>query len=571
MPVEALIKPVPRAEFLANGTKQIWIESPKIMTGNEAAIERQRKLIKEHHKLRSPGELLSSLGIHAWDSIEDLFLSSVAFPFTNIMLVGEAGSSKSRAAMKVLSAAFGYEQMRKVDTHIEDEVTLGICDVPDLAKGKMSTFLSDNSLIRYKGIVLDEFNRAREDQRKIYMPLLSDRSIMGHHCAALCIIGTMNPLGDIYNTEPLDLAAAERFQQVITVPEFHQIDEAHRLKILGGVRGALTVDTKIVFPEETTRAFRAALTATLFEYARVEARVAEPLIRYVDTVLLTAKRANPPIQIQSSRTGQYLVRNILRILAWRSAVYGEDPLKILEPMARKSLGHVSTKALYDDAIPPEKLELLHTAGKQILIEGGALVNALSRITNPLEGIAALCAATTEQIPEIDRTRLCDRFLNMLKRKADEFKPEIYKGTKTLQDSYNASLVYSDCLIGCLGLLHSQKKMTDAALVSAGQIIRDILLSEHIGSTIQSLTLTLLTTQLDGPTGDSPITLIGGLYKTRVVPESKVTKLSAVDILTERIEGCLSGLDLNQSPVQDILNTRLKFWYERTEHYGKKAV
>lgn len=446
----------------------------RIVTAQEIS-EKKRLFVEKYHHKWAQGELLNSLEIYAWDSIEDMILSAVAFPYTNLILVGEAGSGKTNGARKILSALFGGPNVRKVDTAFEDELSLGICDVPDLVAKKMQTFLTDNAIVKFTGVILDEINRSQEAQRKMYYPFLSERIIMGHLCKAMVVIGTMNPLGDVYNTEPLDLAFAERFVKVVNIPEFHRVDESYRLKMLRSVNNSLGLDLEINYPKEIQRPFQAALHATMFAYDEISASLIPALVKYVDSIIIGAQATTPPLKIQSTRTGKNLIRNILRNIAFRKAVYGENPTDILEQVAQKELNHVSTAELYDEPLDKNKLEALHAKAKQYLIVKNAALSLITKITNPCEAICALLAKTGSQITEVDRNRLLQHHLDQINRKfvAIGLTMGVEVGGNTLKNQYKNAGAVADVMIICTDILTGGVDVTDSVLVVAAQMLKDI--------------------------------------------------------------------------------------------------
>ena len=558
MPIEGIVESSASVkEIPVQGLRERQ-EKVRLRTAEET-LEIPQAFVREFHVIRSPGELMSMLDVKAWDSIEDMFLSSIAFPGTNIMLVGQAGSSKTQASIRTLTAAYGDGQVRKVDTHIEDEVTLGVCDVPDLVHGKMATFLSDTSLIHYPGVILDEFNRAREEQKKIYMPLLSERTIMGHGCKALTVIGTMNPIGEAYNTEPLDPAAAERFSQVITVPDYHQVDEKHRLAIL---MAASTVGGYAVTPE-TRIAIRAAIAATMLRYPEIEAAWLVPLARYADYILMGAQQAKPAIQIKSARTGKTLVRNTLRLVAFRAAVYGEEPVKIMEAMARKALSHVSVSGLYDETTPEEKLEALHSKAKHFLVAGGVILGMIAALRDPLETVAALCSKAAVQLNEIDRSRLVERALTALYAKYKEL-DEVTDAEELRSADYRwkKMIIGADILLTTAFLVDSKVRVTDSALVMMSQQMSAFLTvawTKGVTSADVLLTKSLLTIPKDTrsqriqtglPWEKKNTIYIGSLRSDSRVLSSMLSKVT----------------DGSDEDCNAVLSMRIKHWQERRAYY-----
>jgi AAA domain (dynein-related subfamily) len=556
--------------------------------------DQKHKRVTEHHRIRTPGELLSSLGIYAWDSIEDLILSSIAFPYTNIILVGEAGSGKTRGCQTLLEATYGKGQVRKVDTHIEDELSLGVCDVPDLRKGKMSTFFTDASIIEFRGVILDEFNRAREELRKIYLPFLSERTISGHVVKAITVIATMNPLGDVYNTEPLDLAAAERFSMVINIPEYHRVDETYRTKMLGSVRGSLAIDLQGELPESITAPWRAALFATQLAYDEIESVYITPLVKYVDSILMGAKSTNPPLRLQSTRTGKNLIRNILRLIAFHSAVYGEDPQKALEPLALKALNHVSTSELYDEAIPKEKLIPLHEKAKQFLIVRNPVLAYITQIFNPMLGLAALLSKPADALAEVDRSRLLEHHLDTIER---SLKAELYLKDKALpwdvQKYTRHCVLLSDILISSLDIINSKVRMTDSVLVKTSVLASTIIIpsmpevvpKELVDSAEKSLIFrskiqremlwNLLPIQITESNQNvylspSSYRLEGSETRDYPVDKESLTSNNFL-ILCQIIECYLTwiykpSVDITDGIIRKVVANRLAFWKEKREYY-----
>lgn len=357
-----------------------------------------------YHEKRNRGELFDGLGIYGWGGIEDLVLAYTARGVgSNIMFVGEAGSGKTSNARIILSALFGPENVRKVDTQFEDETSLGICDIPDLTANKMVTLKTDSSLTLFKGIILDELNRSNPSLQKIYLPVLEDRMISGHKMQAEPVFSTMNPLNSNYEgVEALDKALAERITAIIQVPEYQTMEKDDRLKILK----AKSSRTKggIILPKDAVNAFRAAIAACQDQYDSIHEILLNEASNYVDEILMQAHQRK--INLQSSRTGQHIVENFLWLQTFRHIVYGAPLLQAIDDAAKKALKHSIVAELYTDPIEDLHVAAMHTAASPHLIKGeGLVVSAFNRIEDAFLAFAFAAGDQGKTLNETERNKL----------------------------------------------------------------------------------------------------------------------------------------------------------------------
>ena len=181
---------------------------------------------------------LRTLGLAGWDALDPVFLAAVAAE-PPLLLVGPHGSAKTMVLNR-LAAALGLEHRHYNASLLSFDDLVGF-PVPE--DGRVVYLQTPATVWEAESVLVDEVSRCRPVVQNKLFPLVHERVIQGlplprlkHRWAA------MNPPasldgddagGPAYSgAEPLDVALADRFAFVVTVPSLAQLSPDDQRRVL---------------------------------------------------------------------------------------------------------------------------------------------------------------------------------------------------------------------------------------------------------------------------------------------------------------------------------------------------
>jgi len=185
-----------------------------------------------------PTHFLRTLGIAGWDALDPVFLAAVATE-SPLLLVGPHGSAKTMVLNR-LAETLGLEHRHYNASLLSFDDLVGF-PVPE--NGRVVYLQTPATVWEAESVLVDEVSRCRPEVQNKLFPLVHERVIQGlplprlrHRWAA------MNPptslegddAGDpLYSgAEPLDVALADRFAFVVTVPSLAGLSPDDQRRVL---------------------------------------------------------------------------------------------------------------------------------------------------------------------------------------------------------------------------------------------------------------------------------------------------------------------------------------------------
>ncbi len=229
--------------------------------------------------------ILSGLGVHGYEPIEDAFLAGLALG-EPILLVGGIGAAKTRLAERTALALgmrfWAYDASKAV---FEDVV--GFPDPRAMQEGRVEYLDAPLTLWGKEFILVDELSRAPIGMQNKWLEVIQSRRLMGMALLDLqVIVAAMNPPG-LVGTMPLDPALAGRFTFVLRVPEVHDLSDEDRKKVIASERPGFALHRGAQKPlpaEASSNALVAFIRRTRGEMTWAEKTLRTSLVAYLDRV-----------------------------------------------------------------------------------------------------------------------------------------------------------------------------------------------------------------------------------------------------------------------------------------------
>lgn len=261
---------------------------------------------------------LESIGIYGWKYLEPVILAALSSEMP-LLLIGKHGSAKSltlEKLAKILNLNFRFYNASLIN--YDDLVGIPI---PSEDKKKLE-YISNPSSIRDAEIVfIDEINRTKVELQNKIFPIIYEKRIQGVDLTKLkyrwCAI---NPPYDedeekenYIGVMPLDIALVDRFPFIINVPDWNNLSETDKTKII--------INNS---DEENLKIDKNFLNALIIETKENYKKLSVVFIEKVSTYIITLiNLLNKNDWYISSRRAKYLVKSFIYILSAYKTLYPE--------------------------------------------------------------------------------------------------------------------------------------------------------------------------------------------------------------------------------------------------------
>ena len=223
-----------------------------------------------------------------------------------------------------------------------------------------------NSVSQMEMVLVDELNRASYDNQEKWLSLFASREIDGMSVKCKYIYAAMNPIltenKEIYEgTQPIDKALGERIMCLIKMPEFSNLDQKNRLKILTETKNQVEWS-----PTDNDVALHSAFVKEaiqFYDYCREQ--YLERVANYVDDIQASLKQETRGAITIEARRAQFIVNNVLGVHALNSA---KNESTSLEYSALQALLVSFPNPLWEQPINREALNQVHSKAKGYLQE-----------------------------------------------------------------------------------------------------------------------------------------------------------------------------------------------------------
>ncbi len=181
---------------------------------------------------------LRTLGIAGWDALDPVFLAAVASE-SPLLLVGPHGSAKTMVLNR-LAETLGLEHRHYNASLLSFDDLVGF-PVPE--NGRVVYLQTPATVWEAESVLVDEVSRCRPEVQNKLFPLVHERVLQGlplprlrHRWAAMNPPASLegDDAGDaVYSgAEPLDVALADRFAFVVTVPSLAGLSPDDQRRVL---------------------------------------------------------------------------------------------------------------------------------------------------------------------------------------------------------------------------------------------------------------------------------------------------------------------------------------------------
>jgi MoxR-like ATPase len=308
------------------------------------------------------GPLLRALGIVGWDHLEPVILAALATE-SPLLLIGPHGSAKT-LILNRLADALGLVHRHYNASLLNFDDLVGF-PIPE--NGRLVYLQTPATIWDAESVLFDEVSRCRPEMQNKLFPIVHERTVQGMRLEKLRHRwGAMNPAPstdaaggapEYAGTEPLDIALADRFAFIVSVPSLGQLNRADQLTVLRGLDPSGDVRPRLLARLD---AIRRAIPATTigFQHAAAE---------YVQVVAQKLAAAEHPL---STRRAVQLTRNIVAVAAALNIAARQDrDVQATEAGHEDSVYTALRHSLPDEAwgaaVPPAALLLAHRAAWQI--------------------------------------------------------------------------------------------------------------------------------------------------------------------------------------------------------------
>lgn len=281
------------------------------------------------------GTLLRELAIVGYDALEPVLLGALATELP-LLLIGPHGTAKSQL-LNWLAEALGIEHRHYNAAMINFDDLVGF-PFPNEARTSLDYIPTPSSIWGAESVFVDEISRTRLDMQNRLFPIIHERCLMGIPLADLRFRwAAMNPpasddaasdqMWSYQGSESLDVALADRFPFVITLPEFRAFAVADQVAIITGqpAQPALRARQLLTQLIDATKAALATLSS-----------LDEPIGRYVHALLPLLEKMKRPV---SPRRAHMLFRVIKSVIAANLISGSRDPKPVTFQAISSALPH----------------------------------------------------------------------------------------------------------------------------------------------------------------------------------------------------------------------------------------
>ena len=322
---------------------------------------------------------LRTLGIAGWDALDPVFLAAVATE-APLLLVGPHGSAKTMVLNR-LAETLGLAHRHYNASLLSFDDLVGF-PVPE--NGRVVYLQTPATVWEAESVLVDEVSRCRPEVQNKLFPLVHEKVVQGlplprlrHRWAAMNPPASLD--GDVAadpvysGAEPLDVALADRFAFVVTVPSLAELSQDDQRRVLRPSEWSADEARPTV-----TRLVEGAREA-LAPHHRDEAASAT---EYAMLLAAQLARAGHPL---STRRAAQVVRNVLAVRAAARALGdADDPEAAYLVAARAS----TPDAAWGRPVAYEKLLAAHrTAWAAAGLAEGSARRRLLGETDPFARIA----------------------------------------------------------------------------------------------------------------------------------------------------------------------------------------
>ncbi|MDP3735234.1 MAG: AAA family ATPase [bacterium] len=194
----------------------------------------------QKHSTAEPS-ILQLLGIVGYDSVESVVIAALATE-APLLIIGPHGTAKS-LLLNLLAEALRLEHRHYNAAMINFDDLIGF-PYPNESKTGLEYIPTKGSIWGVESVFIDEISRTRVDMQNRLFPIIHEKMIQGIPLSGLRFRwAAMNPprkdeeeeRGWTYEgSEPLDVALADRFPFILSLPSFAAFSESHKLAVIRG-------------------------------------------------------------------------------------------------------------------------------------------------------------------------------------------------------------------------------------------------------------------------------------------------------------------------------------------------
>ncbi|MBI2483135.1 AAA family ATPase [Candidatus Uhrbacteria bacterium] len=301
----------------------------------------------------STTSLLRELGIVGYDSIEPVLVAALATELP-LLLIGPHGTAKS-LLLNWLAQALQLVHRHYNAAMINFDDLIGF-PFPNGAHTSLEYIPTRGSIWGAQSVFIDEISRTRMDMQNRLFPIVHEKVIQGIPLPDLRYRwAAMNPpmreddatetaLWQYEGSQPLDVALADRFPFVVTLPNFRGFPATDQLAVIRGLPEQES-------PNSGAR-LRQRITAATAALRTIAASISAQVGAYVHALFPFLDKMQRPI---SPRRGRMLHDIICATIAADMASGGRDP----KTMTFLALTHGLPHPAYGQPIPATELLAAH--------------------------------------------------------------------------------------------------------------------------------------------------------------------------------------------------------------------
>jgi MoxR-like ATPase len=253
--------------------------------------------------------LLRALGIVGWNHLEPVILAALATE-SPLLLIGAHGSAKTLILTR-LAAALGLAHRHYNASLLNFDDLVGF-PVPD--NGRLVYLQTPATIWDAESVLFDEISRCRPELQNKLFPIVHEKIVQGIALEKLRHRwGAMNPppaadrsgtsgTAEYAGAEPLDVALADRFGFIVSVPSLGELQRGDQLTLLRGLEQS----------DDAAARLRSALDAVRQAIPATASAIQLAAADYVQILAQKLADADHPL---STRRAIQVTRNIVAVHA----------------------------------------------------------------------------------------------------------------------------------------------------------------------------------------------------------------------------------------------------------------